>query len=173
MLIPVHRIPGRSCKRRGRQKANVVAHALVDNDLGRLDSFFWLLHTGYAARHAKGRPVFMHHDVIGRAPGLEVSHKNADKLDNRRENLEHVTRSDNMLNPADGALGSNRSCGLRGVTRDDRSRSLARPWRGKVTVRGKTHQTPRFATAGEAANALAQLGVDLRVREFPRQEEKP
>lgn len=149
--------------------AKVVALALVNDDRADLDSHFWTLHSGYAARHAGGQTIFMHHDVIGRSPGLDVSHENANKLDNRRGNLRHVTRGDNMRNPADGPNSARRSCPFRGVTRDDRSRPLARPWRGKVTVNGKTHQTRRFGTPEEARDALDDLRreLGLRVREMP------
>lgn len=167
MLIPVHHVPERSCKAKGRLMAAVVAQAVVDADMRLLAEEFWILHCGYAATWRRGRRVFMHHAVIGRQPGLDVSHENANKLDNRRENLRHVDRSVNMLNPADGPSKANQSCGIRGVTRDDCSRPLARPWRGKVTVRGETHQTARFARAQDAALALARLRLKLRVREFP------
>ncbi|HKY51659.1 MAG TPA: HNH endonuclease [Candidatus Limnocylindria bacterium] len=165
-MIAVHRIPDRSCKAKGRAKAEVVGHALVDDDmLPDLRRHFWTMHDGYAVRHERGRKVFMHHDVAGRQPGMDVSHENANKLDNRRANLRHVTRGENMRNPADGATVALKSNRYRGVTRDDRSRSLARPWRGKVTVDGRTYQTSRFATPEEARDALEALR--LRVREVP------
>lgn len=169
ILIPVHRVPDRSCKARGRAKACVVAHAIVDDDQAHLAQHFWTLHTGYAGRWEKGRKVFMHHDVVGRCPGTDVSHENANKLDNRRENLRHVTRGDNMRNPNDGPTRALRSNPYRGVTRDDKSRRLARPWRGKVTVSGRIHQTKRFATPEEARDALDELRqeLNLRVRQFP------
>lgn len=167
MLIPVHRVPRGLCKGAGRARAAVVAQAIVDDDMGQLLAEFWTLSSGYASTFRGGRRVFLHHVVAGRRPGLDVSHENANKLDCRRANLVHATRSDNMLNPADGAFASNASCGLRGVTRDDRGRKLAKPWRGKVQVAGKTHQTARYATAVEAAAALAELRRTLRVREFP------
>ncbi len=125
--IPVHRVPDRSCKARGRAKATVVAVAIVDDDRADLKAHFWTLHSGYAARR-EGGCRFMHHDIIGRKPGMDVSHENANKLDNRRGNLLHLSRSDNMLNPADGPNRSRVSCPYRGVTRDDRSRGIAR-WR--------------------------------------------
>ena len=99
--IPIHRILGRSCKAKGRASAHVVATAIVDDDRMDLMRFFWTFHTGYAARHQQGQRIFMHHDVIGRVSGKEVSHENANKLDNRRTNLRHVTRAENIRNPND------------------------------------------------------------------------
>jgi hypothetical protein len=79
VLIPVHRIPGRSNKAKGRASAVVVAHAIVDDDRADLAGFFWTLSGGYAVRR-DGGTSFMHHCVIGRWPGLDVSHLNANKL---------------------------------------------------------------------------------------------
>lgn len=171
--IPVHSVPGRSCKAKGRAKAQIVAWALVDDDMAHLADEFWTLDAdGYARTREQGRNVFMHHRVLAATPGLDVSHVNGRKLDNQRANLEAATRSRNMLNTADPLTAANTS-GFRGVTRDDASRRLARAWRGKVRVNGKTHQTTRYATALEAARALNdlrhRLGVpeDLRVRQMP------
>jgi hypothetical protein len=167
MKIPVHRVPNGSCKAKGRNKAVVVAYATIDDDRHDLSRFFWTLHTGYATRFEAGRCIFVHHDVAGRVVGMDVSHENANKLDNRRANLRHVSRSQNMLNDADGGNRTRRSCPYRGVTRDDKGRSLAKPWRGKVMIHGRTYQTPRFATPEEARDALSELRANLRVREFP------
>lgn len=173
MRIPVHSIPDRSCKAKGRAKARIVAWALVDDDMAHLAEEFWTLDAdGYARTREGGRNVFMHHRVVPAVPGLDVSHVNGKKLDNRRGNLERATRSQNMLNTADPLTAANTS-GFRGVTRDDASRRLARPWRGKVRLGGRTHQTQRYSTALDAALALndlrRRLGVpeDLRVREMP------
>lgn len=168
MMIPVHRLPyPGTCKAKGRKMAVVVAHAIVDDDLADLANHFWTLMDGYAITSIGGKRVLMHHLVVGRMQGMDVSHENTNRLDNRRNNLKVCSRSVNMLNPADGPRKSNKSCGLRGVTRDDSGRRLAKPWRGKVTVKGRTYQTTRFATAEEAADALARLREDLRVREYP------
>lgn len=167
MKIPVHTVPDRSCKAKGRAKSSVVAYATVDAKCAHLAQFFWTLRSGYAARRQGGRCIFMHHDVIGRQPGHDVSHINGNKLDNRSNNLKHATRSENMLNPADGPTSALKSNNYRGVTRDDKRKKLARPWRGKVTVMGKTHQTKRCSTPEEARDALVLLRKSLRVREWP------
>jgi len=113
----------------------------------------------------------MHHDIIGRRHGYDTSHINANKLDNQRANLRHTTRSENMLNPADGPNKARISCPYRGVTRDDRSRRLANPWRGKVVVHGKIHQTTRYHTAEEARDALIELRLMLGIQHYDRPKE--
>lgn len=165
ITVPVHRVPGRSCKAKGRAKAKVVAEARIDDGFARLLQYFWTIHDGYAVRGAGGRTIFMHHDVAGRITGLDVSHENGDKLDNRCANLRHVSRSTNMLNPNDPVSRARRSCPYRGVCRDDKSRPLAKPWRGKVTVNGKIHQTARTATAEEARDALRGLRISLGLKD--------
>lgn len=165
VTIPVYRIPNRSCKAKGRSMATVVAEAIVDEQLAHLGSYFWTLHSGYACRHDHGVRIFLHHAVVGRRAGMDVSHENANKLDNRLENLRHVTRSENVLNCADALRSNRKSCQYRGVSRD--RKPLQRPWRGKVTVGGKIYQTARYETPEDAHEALVKLRASIRVREFP------
>lgn len=169
--IPVYQLPFASNKAKGRAAAILVAHALVDDADSVLVEAYWTLSPdGYAKTYRRGALVFMHHAVAGKPDGFDISHLNANKLDNRRANLMVATRSQNMINPADGATRRNRSCGYRGVTRDDNVRQLAKPWRGKLQLEGRTYQTPRFETAEAAAQALVALreSLGVRVREMPR-----
>ncbi len=171
IAIPVYRLPFASNKAKGRSAALMVGHALVDDaDAVLADEYWTISPDGYAKTYRRGTLVFMHHAVAGKPDGLDISHLNANKLDNRRANLVVATRSQNMLNPADGPTRRKQSCGYRGVTRDDRSRQLAKPWRGKVQIDGRTYQTPRFTTPEDAAHALEALreSLGVRVREMPR-----
>jgi len=169
MLIPVYKLthPG-ACKSKGRANARVVSYALVDDSDGPVLSLhFWTARKdGYAQTSVRGKNILMHHMVVGRVIGCDVSHENANPLDNRRSNLRHCSRSDNVLNPSDRLRVNRKSCPFRGVSRD--RKPLSKPWRGKVTVLGVIHQTKRFATAEEASLALAELRKALRVREFPK-----
>jgi hypothetical protein len=170
IAIPVYRLPFASNKAKGRSAASMVGHALVDDaDAVLADEYWTISPDGYAKTYRRGTLVFMHHAVAGKPDGLDISHLNANKLDNRRANLVVATRSQNMLNPADGPTRRNQSCGYRGVTRDDRSRQLAKPWRGKVQIDGRTYQTPRFTTPEDAAHALEALreSLGVRVRQYP------
>lgn len=72
----------------------------------------------------------LHHIVLGRKQGLEVDHINRDKLDNRRENLRHVTHSTNILN---GSIRSTNKSGVKGVCHWWRDGG----WRAYATVGGK------------------------------------
>ena len=58
---------------------------------------------------------------------LHVNHKNCDKLDNRLENLEYVTRSENMQHAADNGRHkwANRDFDASSVKRDELGRFAA------------------------------------------------
>lgn len=69
-----------------------------DEDYEKVNQFTWSLNSsGYALSN---KNVFMHHLLIGNksSEGLVVDHINQNKLDNRKENLHHVTRSQNSQN---------------------------------------------------------------------------
>lgn len=52
---------------------------------------------GYAVRRAEGRLRCLHHDIMGKLPGLEVDHE-FHSLDNRRRLMRHCTHAENMAN---------------------------------------------------------------------------
>lgn len=82
--------------------------AIVDDDMYEvLSQYVWRVAAyGYAYTLATGSwadysaiPAMMHHCVAGRSVyNLVTDHDNRDKLDNRRENLHHVTYSQNVRN---------------------------------------------------------------------------
>lgn len=75
------------------------------------------------------RKAFLHHLVIGRRDGMIVDHANRNPLDNRRENLRHVTGSNSAANRA---LPTGYS-GYRGV---HIGKSLG-TWEAFITVKGR------------------------------------
>lgn len=80
---------------------NITTITIVDDeDYDYLFQFTWYLSEGYAIRTTIDRQiVFMHHNVVGKAPaGFVVDHKDRDKLNNTRENLRFVTQSVNCQN---------------------------------------------------------------------------
>lgn len=81
------------------KKSNQHIIAKIDDeDFEKVNQYKWHLHpNGYAKSN---RNVFMHHLIMGNksSEGLVVDHKNQDKLDNRRENLNFVTKSQNSQN---------------------------------------------------------------------------
>lgn len=136
-----------------------IDYAVIDEaDYPSISCHTWFLHEGYARSSIEGQHVYMHHLVVPLRDGLEVSHENAVKLDNRRGNLNLSTRSGNMLNFQD-RLRSTNTHGIRGIEKE--RRPLKRPWRGAVTIKGKVHRTRRYATQTEAADALKHMRFTL------------
>jgi hypothetical protein len=69
-----------------------------DEDFEKVKQFKWYIHpNGYANSN---KNFLMHHLIIGNRfdEGLVVDHKNLDKLDNRKENLHHISHSQNAQN---------------------------------------------------------------------------
>ena len=76
-------------------------YALIDDDKAWLNEYKWYKDTqGYAvrgiSRNNRVQRVFLHHTVIGQPLQGETDHINRDKLDNRRTNLRHCTKSFNQ-----------------------------------------------------------------------------
>jgi len=100
-------------------------------------------------RDAEGayRRTMMHRRVLGidHDDPRQVDHINRDTLDNRRENLRAVTRSQNLQNQVGGADSS--SC-FRGVAWDRRRRS----WTAYASVDGLTKWLGYFDSETAAAD---------------------
>ena len=69
-----------------------------DDDFDKVNQFKWTFHSKGYVRSNKN--VMMHHLIIGNksSEGLVVDHINQDKLDNRKENLRHASKSQNSQN---------------------------------------------------------------------------
>ena len=53
--------------------------------------------TLYASTIIDGKHTYAHHVILGKPPkGYVTDHKNGDGLDNQKENLHHITQSENM-----------------------------------------------------------------------------
>lgn len=89
-LIPLHAKNG-----------SVRAEALVDDeDFERFGRIRWSYDGRYAVGRVNGRHDYLHRAIAGlvRGDGLEVDHRNRNKLDCRRENLRVTTRAGNNQN---------------------------------------------------------------------------
>lgn len=82
-------------------KCNEIARTLIDKeDIEKVKGFKWCLNSsGYAITTYQSKFIFLHHFLIGYPlNGLEVDHINHNPLDNRKQNLRIVTRSQNSMN---------------------------------------------------------------------------
>lgn len=123
--------------------------ALIDDvDFKAVSAIRWHLSTaGYPAARIDGKIKTMHIFLMGQRSGLEIDHINQRKLDNRRGNLHHVTRGENVRN----CLRSDNKCGARGVWFEARTGKFcaARQFMGKRFWLGR-FKTKRGAMAAYA-----------------------
>jgi len=74
-------------------------YAYVDAaDYEWLNQWTWHLQNGYAVRRQNNKVISMHRQITQAPKGMEVDHKNRNKLDNTRENLHVCTRAENAQN---------------------------------------------------------------------------
>lgn len=133
-----------------------------DVDFERVLKLKWCLNNkGYATASLRegfrgGKVVSMHDFVLAcEMPiGLEVHHKDDDKLNNQKRNLTFVTRSENQqLKP----IQKNNKTGYKGVCFDN-SRQL---FMANIQKDGKKIYVGRFASEVEAAKAY-----DVKAKEL-------
>ena len=141
--------------------------ALIDAaDVERVSSKVWCFHhRGYAISREKDaggktRELQMHRFIAQSFKGVEVDHVNGNKLDNRRSNLRHATRSQNEQNK--GLIASNTS-GYKGVTFHKQTGK----WQAVIGANNKSHylglhQTAELAHAAYCAEAKRLHGDFMR-----------
>lgn len=80
----------------GLSEQKEVARTKIDkDDLEKVKQYKWCLNDFGYARSYKIR---LHQLIIGKKEGLEIDHINHNRLDNRKQNLRHCTRSENNIN---------------------------------------------------------------------------
>ena len=120
-----------------------------DADFKKVSSHPWYYRNGYAARAGN---TFMQNVIYPPPEGMIVDHINGDSLDNRRENLRHVTW---MQNTRNRKSHSNTSSKYKGVTRrNDNGR-----WRAQIGANYKHYNLGTYATEEEAAKAYNEASV--------------
>lgn len=127
---------------------NEVSATLVDSDMAEiLKDYKWCMCNGYVGTTIENKIVRLHHFVIG-SPlnNLEVDHINGNKLDNRRENLRLVTKSQNQMNRG---LSSNNTSGTKGVCWDKNNKK----WEVRITYNCITKHLGRFTSKSDAIAA--------------------
>lgn len=138
-----------------------VAFEIDDEDYESVSNFMWSINRGYPATNIrlwiKSGEVWcrqwiameLHEFLLGRAPaGLEWDHKDRNRLNNRRDNLQAVTRAQNMKNKS---LYSNSVSGRKGIS------SISSGWSVELTqtmtVSGKRLYVGQYSTLEEAIAA--------------------
>ena len=123
-----------------------VAATLFDAHLvPEVSQYKWRSRGGYAYNSLHN--IFLHALIMGEAPeGKEVDHVNRDPLDNRRQNLRFVTRSQNLMNTN---VPRNNTSGTKGVCRDEKKSK----WRARIGNNGGRIHLGRFNRKEDAIAA--------------------
>lgn len=135
--------------------------AIVDDeDFEELSKHRWYFNRRYAIRNialggGKHAPFYMQAAIMGKREGLEIDHRNGDKLDNRRENLRHVTRSQNLQNQRPDRKGT--SSQYKGVCWD----KARKKWIVEIRIGGKANNLGRYESEYNAAMAYNEAAARL------------
>jgi len=126
------------------------AQILVDKkDLKGIDlSSLSISSNGYALLGGK---KYLHRIIMCAPEGMEVDHKNLNKLDNRRQNLRICSHSGNMMNRV---KQNNNTSGYKGVCADKRRKK--KPYKARITANKKTFCLGGFKKPDEAGAAYAK-----------------
>jgi hypothetical protein len=109
---------------------------------------------GYAARHERGKMIFMHREIMKPPEGMVVDHIDGSKANNCRFNLRACTRTENQRNRAKTVQTGSR---FKGVWFEKR----VGKWRATIHIKGRSIWIGHFATEEEAARAYDRKAVEL------------
>lgn len=116
-------------------------------DYEELNRYTWqLVSAGYAARHEKGKWVFMHRQIMNPPEGMQVDHIHRNRLDNTRAHLRICTASENARNRGKRADASSRFIG---VSYDKKRKK----WLAYIRLERKLRQIGAYGDEIEAARA--------------------
>lgn len=98
----------------------------------------------------------MHIMLLGKKPGLDIDHINHNGLDNRRTNLRHVTRQQNMFN----SRGYKKRTSIyKGVCQGKKNKKYGR-WVSYIKHNGKTIYLGSFTDEVSAAKAYNNAAIE-------------
>lgn len=116
-----------------------------DEDFDMVSKYRWYGHPDhncpkniYARRYEHSKSFYLHRELIGDKKGLVVDHINRNTLDNRRENLRHITHKENSRNRP-SQLGTGK-----GATK------VGSKWVASVNYQHKSYYLGTFLTQEEA-----------------------
>lgn len=139
-------------------------YSLIDEeDLQLASSYKWYLTShGYAANKSKKQIVYLHRLLMKAPNGLQVDHKNMDRLDNRKNNLRLCTIGQNRQNEKKRKIKS--SSKYKGVYF---CKNRNKPWCVQIRKEGIKITIGYFKTEKEAAEAYDKH-AKLFYNEFAR-----
>jgi hypothetical protein len=114
----------------------------------------WHLKDGYAIRIEKRRHVYMHREIMKPPKGMLVDHKNLNKVDNTRLNLDVCTAQENACNRSKKRGTFSRFRGVSYIKRD-------RKYLAQIHYKGETFSCGCHMDEIEAARARDYRAVEL------------
>jgi len=132
--------------------------AIVDDaDFEEMSRHKWCFSKGYAIRGViqegkKWTTLPMHVAIMGKIEGLEIDHVSGNRLDNRRENLRRVTRSQNNQNQAPCRPGTSQYKGVYWFKR-------VKLWRAQIKIDKKGISLGYYNSETEAATAYNNAAI--------------
>lgn len=143
--------------------SNGMEALVSDEDYERVAQYRWhampvnrgrvyAIHTVNDGQHT--RSVYLHRFIMDAPDGMMVDHRNGNGLDNQRDNLRIVTRSQNLHNrkPVPGRY--------RGVVKHNGR------WLARISVGNKKRHLGTFATPEQAALAWNRAIIDAGLAEY-------
>jgi len=133
------------------EQIEIVRAKIDKDDLEKVKQYKWCLSGKYIVTRYKNKQLRLHQLIMGIKKGFDIDHRNHDKLDNRKQNLRHCTRSQNLMNKMN----------VRGITWD-KNRSK---WIAQINVNYKHIYLGRFEKEEDALKARKQAEIKY-FREF-------
>lgn len=143
--------------------------AIVDDEDAELAARYrWRLDSGGYARAtiAGGRQILMHRLLLDAPSGMDVDHRDGNRLNNVRANLRLCSRARNTLNRSGGGRTGSIYKGVEWDPREEK-------WRAAITLNGIRRRSAYFIYENDAArhyNAMARHyhGSYARLNDVPQ-----
>ena len=119
------------------------------DDFPEISKHHWCYDKGYAMRTiyvggGKTKCLYLHVHILGKKSGLEIDHINGNRLDNRKINLRHVTRRQNIHNKVSNRNSSSKHKGVYWHSKDKK-------WVSQIKIDGRKFHLGTYATESDAA----------------------
>lgn len=139
------------------KKCEEIARAVIDlEDIERCKKYKWFLKGNYVACSFNKTKIYLHHYILDieniKETGLEVDHKDRNKLNNRKNNLRVTTININRANI--NAKKDNKS-GIKGVYYFERTNK----WRTNITINKKNIHLGYYENLEDAIKARKEAEV--------------